>query len=101
REPHATEAIARLKEMETRARVLLRPQSLDRLRDLFANELRKGLLFVYTDRPPEIGRPVDLTLVVPGTPEPMALEGRIERFEADPQRGNGGRVGIRLLPLSP
>jgi len=101
REPDPDEAIARLAKIEARARVLLRPASLDRLRDLFNNELRRGLVFVYAERPPQVGRPVDLTLIVPETHEPISLEGKVERYEPDEQRAVGGRVGIRLLPLSP
>jgi type IV pilus assembly protein PilZ len=54
-------------------------KTVDELFSEFARNINEGGMFVETDAPPEPGSPVALQFRIPGSPEPIAVMGRVVR----------------------
>ena len=54
-------------------------KTVDELFSEFARNINEGGMFVETDAPPEPGSPVALQFRIPGSPEPIAVMGRVIR----------------------
>lgn len=71
--------------------ILVRITTKDRFRHSYLKDLSEGGLFVKTEKPLPIGKPVTVDLLPPGWTEPLKLAGHVARHAAEPSVGMGIR----------
>lgn len=71
--------------------ILVKITTKERFRHSYLKDLSEGGLFVKTEKPLPIGKPVTVELLPPGWTDPLKLAGQVARHAAEPSVGMGIR----------
>lgn len=82
-EPTAGMGFERRKSERTQLVVRVDYQTVDDLFSEFARNINEGGLFVETDHPPAPGTAVSLQFKIPGSDEPIQVQGRVAHTTSD------------------